>query len=169
MAKGGIKFQFPIFFYLFIFALMYKKWVRWAYFSFHWFEFTPAFATHIIEMICAALISLISNSPCSCTITAAPDTLTCDLTKGHTNRCAKRKKKEHVLFSQNMFLSSAAPIFIMFSFHFGWDHQKTHRATAPPAAAVRGKRKPTQSPGKLPIKIQHCMVMNTRPMVKGLH
>lgn len=54
-------------------------------------------------------------------------------------------------------------------FIFGRAHQRRAERQRP-LLQLRGKEGTrTQSQGELAIKIQPCMVMNTRPMVKGSH
>lgn len=77
-------------------------------------------------------------------------------------------QKKHLLFSPNMFLSWFPP-FLYNIFFLGTSLPNDAQSDSAPCCSSEAKREPTQSRGKLPIKIQHCMVMNTRPMVKGSH
>lgn len=77
-------------------------------------------------------------------------------------------KNMHLLLSQNMSVSSSPP-FLYSGFIFGWARQRCAEQQRPLLQHHEKEGTHTQSQGKLAIKIPHCMVMITRPMVKGSH
>lgn len=77
------------------------------------------------------------------------------------------------MYRQRAVMWRAPKLCAMF-FALKLNNLETRRATASPAAANaeggEGKKETcARSLGKLAIKIQHCMVMNTKSMVKGSH